>query len=102
MLAIKAVEKAMILQEEIVEQFTREVKIQMFFNHANIVKMYGCFHDEKNIYILLELATAGPLAQQLQRAEPMPEVKAAGLMKQVCEAVKELHSCRVIHRDIKP
>jgi len=32
----------------------------------------------------------------------MAEVKVAGLMKQICTAVDELHSLKVIHRDIKP
>lgn len=74
----------------------------MFLNHPNIIKMYGCFDDEKSIYVILELAMGGQLYQQLKRSEPMTEVKVAGLMKQICAAVDELHSCRVIHRDIKP
>jgi len=32
----------------------------------------------------------------------MPEVKVAAIMRQVCNAVNELHSNRIIHRDIKP
>lgn len=32
----------------------------------------------------------------------MPEPKVATVIKQVCEAVNELHSHRILHRDIKP
>jgi len=53
-------EKALLIDEGIVDQFIREVKIQIYFNHPNIVKMYGCFSDEKYIYILLEAAMDGP------------------------------------------
>jgi serine/threonine protein kinase len=74
----------------------------MFLCHPNIIKLYGCFDDEKSIYIILEVAMGGQLFEQLKRSEPMPETKVASIMKQVCTAVDELHSVRVIHRDIKP
>ncbi len=38
------------------EQFIREMKIQLFLNHPNIIKMYGYFDDLSSIYILLEAA----------------------------------------------
>lgn len=100
--ALKMIEKAQLVKEDIILQFIREVKIQMFLSHPNIIKMYGCFDDQQHIYIILELAMGGQLYEQLKRSEPMPEVKAAGFMKQVCVAVEQLHSSRIIHRDIKP
>lgn len=72
MVALKVIEKAVIREEDIVEQFLREVKIQMFLSHPNIVKLYGCFDDEKHIYIILEVAMGGQLFQQLKRSEPLP------------------------------
>ena len=74
----------------------------MYLNHPNIIKLYGFFDDEKNIYIILEVAMGGQLFQQLKRSEPMPEAKVAHIMKQICTAVDEVHSCRIIHRDLKP
>lgn len=32
----------------------------------------------------------------------MSEQKVAVFMRQICEAVHEIHSLRIIHRDIKP
>ena len=32
----------------------------------------------------------------------MPQHKVAGIIRQVCQAVNELHSYHIIHRDIKP
>jgi aurora kinase/aurora kinase A len=64
--------------------------------------MYGYFDDEKNIYIILEVGTGGQLYHQLKRGEPMPEQKVALYMRQICEAVNEIHSLKIIHRDIKP
>ena len=35
-------EKKMIYEQETTGQFIREVRIQMFLSHPNIIKIYGC------------------------------------------------------------
>lgn len=74
----------------------------MFLNHPNIIKMYGCFDDAANIYIILEVGTGGQLYHQLKKSQPLSEPRIAFIMRQVCEAVNEIHSLKIIHRDIKP
>lgn len=74
----------------------------MYLNHPNIIKLYGFFDDVNYIYIILEVGTGGQLYHQLKKSEPMTEAKVAPIMKQVCEAVNQIHSLRIIHRDIKP
>ena len=64
--------------------------------------MYGFFDDQCNIYLLMEVAMGGQLFKQLKKLQSMPEPKVAGIMRQVCQAVNELHSNQIIHRDIKP
>jgi calcium-dependent protein kinase len=74
----------------------------MFLNHPNIIKMYGCFDDPVNIYIILELGTGGQLYHQLKKSQPLTEPRIAFIMKQICEATNEIHNLKIIHRDIKP
>lgn len=62
------IEKKLIKEEEIVDQFIRELKIQMYLNHANIIKMYGFFDDANYIYIILEVGTGGQLYHQLKKS----------------------------------
>lgn len=64
--------------------------------------MYGFFDDNVNIYIILELATGGQLFKQLKKLQSMPQPKVAAIMRQVCQAVNQLHANQIIHRDIKP
>lgn len=64
--------------------------------------MYGFFDDHVNIYIILEVGMGGQLFKQLKKREVLSEQKVANLMRQVCQAVCELHSQSIIHRDIKP
>jgi serine/threonine protein kinase len=41
------------LTPQIKEQIAREIMIQSFLNHPNIVAIYGYSHDEENVYLLL-------------------------------------------------
>lgn len=40
------------LDEKMMTQLCREIKIQSFLNHPNIVKLYTFFSDEKAIYLV--------------------------------------------------
>lgn len=39
------------------EQIIMEIKLQSYMNHPNVLKMYGYFHDTKNIYLILEFSS---------------------------------------------
>ena len=83
-------------------QVTQEIKIQMFTNHPNVLKMYGFFSDTTKIYLLLELATHGCLFKEIRKRNFCEENLASFYFRQVAGAVRYLHSLFVIHRDIKP
>jgi serine/threonine protein kinase len=34
-------------------QLLMEIKMQFYLNHPNILKLYGIFKDEENIYLIL-------------------------------------------------
>lgn len=55
LLAIKIVNKAQLKQAKMEDQLLMEIKLQTFMDHPNILKLYSFFHDESNIYLLLEL-----------------------------------------------
>ncbi|KAK2580627.1 hypothetical protein KPH14_007737 [Odynerus spinipes] len=85
-------------------QVQREIEIQTHLRHPNILRMYGYFHDEKRVYLILEYAPKGELYKELN-AQPnkrFDEVRTATYMSQLADALKYCHSKKVIHRDIKP
>ena len=39
-----------------ISQINTEIKISFKVKHDNIIKLYDCFEDQENIYLVLELA----------------------------------------------
>lgn len=60
MVVLKAIEKAAILDENVLPQLKREVEIHCRLRHANIVNMHAYFHDETHCACLRASARVKP------------------------------------------
>ncbi|CAD88263.1 Aurora-B kinase Ark1 [Schizosaccharomyces pombe] len=100
--ALKTLHKSELVQSKIEKQVRREIEIQSNLRHKNILRLYGHFHDEKRIYLILEFAGRGELYQHLRRAKRFSEEVASKYIFQMANALSYLHKKHVIHRDIKP
>lgn len=100
--ALKILFKAQLKNSKMEQQVKREIEIQSNLKHPNILRLYGFFHDEQRIYLLLEYAPGGELYRRMQIEKTLKENEAAGYVYQLCNALNYLHTKHVIHRDIKP
>lgn len=57
--ALKVLFKNMIQSLNNEHQVRREIEIQTHLRHPNILRMYGYFHDEHRVYLILEYAPKG-------------------------------------------
>ncbi|KRX02366.1 Protein kinase-like domain [Pseudocohnilembus persalinus] len=102
--ALKVLSKRQLIKYDMIDQFRREIEIQSNLKHKNISQMYGYFHDQKRIYIILEYASQGEVFSLMTKQEQrrFDEKTAAKYIYQVTEALIHCHSKNVMHRDLKP
>ena len=54
--ALKMVQKDLLEKFDFFTQMKKEMEIQWRLRHPNVIRLYGYFYDEKNIYVVLEYA----------------------------------------------
>ncbi|CAO1406076.1 unnamed protein product [Diamesa serratosioi] len=103
-IALKVLFKKQISEQKIEHQVRREIEIQSHLRHPNILRMYGFFHDNSRIYLILEYAPKGTLFTCLKQQPDncFSEKITAVYIKSLVSALIYLHKHDVIHRDIKP
>lgn len=100
--ALKSMDKKGILKDNLLVQFIRELKIQSFLDHPNIIKNYGYFSDEENFYTIMELGCDGQLYDIISSGETLSEESTSYIIGNLLEAINLMHRHKILHRDIKP
>ena len=58
----------------------------MHIRHPNILRLYGFFHDEQRIFLLLEYAPGGELYRRMQKEKVLLESEAAGVKQDLMKS----------------
>lgn len=53
MVAIKVIPIELIKTKNLYNQICREIMLQLYLDHPNIVQMYGMFSENNNLYLIL-------------------------------------------------
>lgn len=68
--------------------------------HTNIIEFVEVIKDDKYTYIVTELLEGPELFAYVQK-NPLSEIEARNLFKEILAAVQFMHSKRIVHRDLK-
>jgi len=79
----------------------KEINLMAKLNHPNIVGLKGKEKIDKKIVIFMELAEGGELFSRVISAGVLTEDQARPYFRELCLAVKYMHSQGVVHRDLK-
>ncbi len=99
---IKTLAPELMRNEEFVNRFRQEARLQANLIHPNIVSLYSFFDEGGKFYMVLEYAKGETLSQRLKRVGLLPPHIALPIFNQILDAVAFAHQRGIIHRDIKP
>ncbi|XP_052811117.1 serine/threonine-protein kinase 33-like [Mya arenaria] len=79
----------------------REVTILKRVSHPNIIQLNEVFETSKRMYLVMELCSAGELADTLKERKHFMESEVKVITKELASAIHYLHKHDIVHRDIK-
>ncbi|XP_031103963.1 serine/threonine-protein kinase Aurora-3-like isoform X1 [Ipomoea triloba] len=77
--ALKIIFKEQIEKYMLHHQLRRELETQSSLCHPNVLRLFGWFHDDERIFLILEYAYGGELYKELHKSGTFSEEQAANI-----------------------
>ncbi len=101
--AVKVLREKLRHDKTAVQRFLREAQFGQRVQHPNIVRTIDFGQAENDRYYLAIDWAAGELLEKYaEKHGALPPDEVAGIITQLCAAVKAAHDAGIVHRDLKP
>lgn len=98
---VKVVPKISIKGTKTRFKFINEISQIKEMENENLIRMMEFFEDEKNYFLVTELATGGELLDYIINNKRVGEDQVRSYMKQIFQALDYIHSKNLVHKDVK-
>lgn len=92
--------------QEIVDRlrhiFKEEARFGFQMKHKHIIPVIDIFEENNTIYYAMEYIDGMNLSDIIRTEGPLPESKVLGIINQVADALKYIHSLKRLHLNVKP
>lgn len=100
--AMKIMRKKEMLKKNQVAHIRAERDVLALADNPWVVKLHYSFHDEKNLYLVMEFLQGGDLMSILMKYDILTEDQTRFFIAETALAIKSVHDMNYIHRDLKP
>lgn len=100
--AIKTMEKDILIQRNMQKKVNREIWILQRLNHQHLVRVYEAVFDETQIHVVMEYVPGGEIFDLIVSKGKLSEAEARVFFQQFVSCVEYCHSRQISHRDLKP
>ena len=90
------------LVERFKQKFLKEAGLIASFDNANIIRIHDVFEENGTAYYVMEYLEGKSLKALVDESGALPEALAVKYIRQVAEALKEVHENNLLHLDVKP
>ncbi|CAH2304994.1 kalirin isoform X4 [Pelobates cultripes] len=84
------------------EQAAHEASLLQHLQHPQYITLHDTYESASSYILVLDLMDDGRLLDYLVHHDELMEEKVSFYVRDIMEALRYLHSCRVAHLDIKP
>lgn len=99
--AVKVLAANLVTDDEVVERFEREARLNAKLDHPNIAPVYDVGRHEGRPFIVMKLLEGDTLAGLLRAKGGLSSDETLKLMRQLAAGLDYIHGKGFIHRDIK-
>lgn len=100
--AMKILKKRLIQEKNQVNHTLSERSALQKAKHPYIVQLHYAFHNNKNLYMVLEYCPGGEMYYHLTKFRRFPENRSKFYSACIVLALQYLHSQQIVYRDLKP